>query len=380
MADNSSSEEKTEKPTSQKLRKARSEGRIPRSKDMGLAASLFAAYVMLSCSFPWYVDFIREGFITVHQYAQNINDPSIIGQFLEHNLLIICKFILTLLPMPLAAIVASLVPGGWVFVPNKILPDLNKLNPLTGLGRLFSKDHLIDTGKMSLKALVVLFMIWLSVRNNFDAFMALQEHYFRQGIIDGLSLWRSVMLNFVLLFVFFALVDVPLSKFMFLKELRMTKQEIKEEHKNQEGKPEVKAKIRRLQRQMAMGQIRKVVPKADVVITNPTHYAVALQYDLSRAPAPFVVAKGTEEIALYIRQIAKENSIEIVEFPKLARSVYYTTQINQQIPWQLYRAIAHVLTYVLQMKNWRSGTQDRPSLNRHISIPKEVLKLDAEED
>ena len=129
---------------------------------------------------------------------------------------------------------------------------------------------------------------------------------------------------------------------------------------------------------MAMGQIRKVVPKADVVITNPTHYAVALQYDQSRAAAPFVVAKGTDEIALYIRQVAAESNIEIVEFPKLARSVYYTTRVNQQIPFQLYRAIAHVLTYVLQMKHWRDGSQTRPSLNRHISIPKEVLKLDAE--
>lgn len=186
------------------------------------------------------------------------------------------------------------------------------------------------------------------------------------------------MRNFVILFVFFALIDVPLAKKMFTKGLKMTKQEVKEEYKNQEGKPEVKARIRRLQRQMAMGQIRKVVPKADVVITNPTHYAVALQYDQSRAAAPFVVAKGTDEIALYIRQVAAESNIEVVEFPKLARSVYYTTQVNQQIPFQLYRAIAHVLTYVLQMKHWRDGSQARPSLNRHISIPKEVLKLDAE--
>ena len=165
---------------------------------------------------------------------------------------------------------------------------------------------------------------------------------------------------------------------MFTKGLKLTKQEVKEEYKNQEGKPEVKARIRRLQRQMAMGQIRKVVPKANVVIVNPTHYAVALQYDQARAAAPFVVAKGTDEIALYIRQVAAENNIEVVEFPKLARSVYYTTQVNQQIPFQLYRAIAHVLTYVLQMKHWRDGAQARPSLNRHISIPKEVLKLDAE--
>lgn len=377
MAD-SSSEEKTEKPSAQKLRKARQEGQIPRSKDMGLAASLFAAFMVISSSFPWYEDFVRESFTSVHQYAQNINDTDIIGQFLEHHLLILGKFILTLLPMPVAALFASLVPGGWLFLPKKILPDFSKLSPLKGIGRLFSTDHLVDTGKMTLKAIVLLVMLWISVRNNVAAFLGLQELHFKQAVSDGLALYSSIMRNFVILFVFFALIDVPLAKKMFTKGLKMTKQEVKEEYKNQEGKPEVKARIRRLQRQMAMGQIRKVVPKADVVITNPTHYAVALQYDQSRAAAPFVVAKGTDEIALYIRQVAAESNIEVVEFPKLARSVYYTTQVNQQIPFQLYRAIAHVLTYVLQMKHWRDGSQARPSLNRHISIPKEVLKLDAE--
>ncbi|HEB4876343.1 TPA: flagellar type III secretion system protein FlhB [Kluyvera ascorbata F0526] len=377
MAD-SSSDEKTEKPSAQKLRKAREDGQIPRSKDMGMAASLFAAFMVLSSSFPWYEDFVRESFISVHQYAQNINDPEIIGQFLRHHLLILGKFILTLLPMPVAASVASLVPGGWLFLPKKILPDFSKLSPLKGIGRLFSSDHLVDTGKMTAKAIVLLVMLWISLRNNVMTFLGLQELFFKQAVADGLSLYASVMQNFVILFIFFALIDVPLARKMFIKGLKMTKQEVKEEYKNQEGKPEVKAKIRRLQRQMAMGQIRKVVPKANVVITNPTHYAVALQYDLDRAAAPFVVAKGTDEIALYIRQVAAEHSIEIVEFPKLARSVYYTTQVNQQIPFQLYRAIAHVLTYVLQMKHWRDGSQQRPSLNRHISIPKEVLKLDAE--
>lgn len=371
------SDEKTEKPSAQKQRKARADGQIPRSKDMGLAASFLAAFIVLVNSFPWYRDFVREAFITVHQYGQNINDPDVIGQFLQHNLLILLKFILTLLPMPLAALAASLVPGGWIFQPKKILPDFSKLSPLKGIGRLFSKDHLTDTGKMVIKSLIVLLMLWFSVRNNFSAFLNLQEHYFANAVNEGLSLYRSVMLNFVMLFVLFAILDIPLAKHMFTKGLRMTKQEVKDEYKNQEGNPEIKAKIRRLQRQMALGQIRRVVPKADVVITNPTHYAVALQYDQSRAAAPFVVAKGTDEVALYIREVAKEHKIEIVEFPRLARSVYYTTQINQQIPFQLFRAIAHVLTYVLQLKSWRAGHQDKPDLNRHISIPKEVLNQDA---
>ena len=298
MAD-SSSEEKTEKPSAQKLRKAREEGQLPRSKDMGLAASLFAAFVVISSSFPWYADFVRESFISVHQYAQEINNPEVIGQFLRHHLLILGKFILTLLPMPAAALLSSLVPGGWLFLPKKILPDFSKISPLKGIGRLFSSEHLAETGKMPVKSVVVLVMLWVSLRNNFAAFLGLQALPFKLAMNEGLSLYACVMRNFVILFIFFALIDVPL-------------------------------------------------------------------------------AKGTDEIALYIRQVAAENQVEVVEFPRLARSVYYTTQVNQQIPFQLYRAIAHVLTYVLQMKHWREGAQPRPALNRHISIPKEVLKLDGE--
>ncbi|GKX55769.1 flagellar biosynthesis protein FlhB [Leminorella grimontii] len=379
MADNGS-EEKSEKPSAQKLRKAREEGQVARSKDVSLAAGLFAAYLVLSTSFPWYCDFIREGFITVHQFAQQVGDDAIIGQFLLHNLLVLSKFILTLLPIPLAASAASLVPGGWIVVPKKILPDFGKINPLKGFGKLFSKEHTVETGKMALKAIIVLVMLGLSLRSNFHSFLNLQNHFFYQAVTTGLSLYAGIMLNFIILFAFFALLDAPLAKFMFTRGLKMTKQEVKEEYKNQEGKPEVKAKIRRLQRQMAMGQIRKVVPSADVVIVNPTHFAVALRYDQSRAAAPFVVAKGTDEIALFIRQVAKESGIEVVEFPKLARAVYYTTRINQQIPFQLYRAIAHVLTYTLQLKSWRAGQQDRPHLNQHISIPQEALKQDTEND
>ncbi len=377
MAD-ASQDEKTEKPSAQKRRKARQDGQLPRSKDMGLAASLLAAFIVLVNSFPWYCDFVREGFITVHQYAQQINNPDVLGQFLQHNLLILMKFILTLTPMPLAALAASLVPGGWLFVPKKILPDFGKINPLKGVGRLFSKDHLIETGKMVLKSLVVLALLWFSVRHNFAAFMALQSQHCASAVHHGLSLYASVMQNLVMLFVLFAVLDIPLAKHLFTRGLKMTKQEVKEEYKNQEGNPEIKAKVRRMQRQIAMGQIRRTVPAADVVITNPTHYAVALKYDTARAAAPFVVAKGTDDIALFIREVAKEHKIEIVEFPTLARSVYFTTQLNQQIPHQLFRAIAHVLTYVLQLKSWRAGMQDKPQLNRHISIPKEVLKQDAE--
>ncbi|HAZ76917.1 MAG TPA: flagellar type III secretion system protein FlhB [Enterobacteriaceae bacterium] len=372
--------EKTEKPSAQKRRKARQEGQLPRSKDMGLAASLLAAFIVVSNSFPWYRDFVHEAFLTVRQYGQRIDDPDILGQFLQHNLLILLKFILTLTPIPLAALIASLIPGGWIFSLKKIAPDLSKISPLKGIGRLFSSEQVIEVGKMMIKSGLVLLLLTVSLHRYFPALLDLQARYFIPAVHEGLSLYQDVMLNVVMLFILFAILDVPLAKYMFTKGLKMTKQEVKDEYKKQEGSPEIKARVRRLQRQMALGQIRRVVPKADVVIANPTHFAVALQYDRARAAAPYVVAKGTDEVARYIREVAREHRVEVVEFPKLARAVYYTTQINQQIPYQLFRAIAHVLTYVLQLKSWRAGIQDRPALNRHISIPKEVLKQDAETD
>lgn len=379
MAD-AANEEKTEKPSAQKRRKAREEGQLPRSKDMGLAASLLAAFIVVSNSFHWYRDFVYEAFLTVHQYGERIGDPHILGQFLQHNLLILLKFIVTLTPVPLAALFASLIPGGWILSLKKIAPDLSKISPLKGVARLFSSEQVIDVGKMILKSLLVLLLLAISLQHHFAAFLDLQTRYFAPAVNEGLALYQEVMLNVVMLFILFALLDVPLAKYMFSKGLRMTRQEVKDEYKNQEGSPEIKARVRRLQRQMALGQIRRVVPQADVVIANPTHFAVALQYDRARAAAPFVVAKGTDEVARYIRDVAREHQVEVVEFPKLARAVYYTTQVNQQIPYQLFRAIAHVLTYVLQLHSWRAGTQARPTLNRHIFIPQEVLKQDAETD
>lgn len=150
----------------------------------------------------------------------------------------------------------------------------------------------------------------------------------------------------------------------------MTKQEVKEEYKNNDGNPQIKGRIRQLQRQMAMGQIARTVPTADVIITNPTHYAVALKYDPQRAEAPYIVAKGIDDIALWIREVGANHNIEVVEFPPLARAVYYTTRVNQQIPTQLFRAIAHVLTYVMQLKSARRqrGTKAPPEqANQHSS-------------
>lgn len=375
-----SSSDKSEKPTPGKLRKARKKGDIPRSKDLTMAVGLVASFTTLSAFFPYYRTLISESFLSVGMMAGRLDDNNTISQFLTLNVMIILKFIATLTPIPLACILASLIPGGWIFTPNKLIPDFKKLSPISGVKRIFSSSHYVDVGKMLLKCGIILAVLYVMVHDSLNNLLYLQQLYLLQAITAGFGVFHHVISYFIAVIVVFALLDVPLSKFMFTKKMRMTKQEVKEEYKSNDGNPQVKGRIRQLQRQMAMGQVNATVPTADVIITNPTHYAVALKYDPDKAEAPFIVAKGMDDIALLIREVARTHNIEVVEFPPLARAVYYTTRVNQQIPTQLFRAIAHVLTYVMQVKSWREGKADqKPRLNRQIDIPKEVLKANGEQ-
>ena len=376
----SSSGDKSEKPTSGKLRKAREKGDIPRSKDLTMAVGLVASFFTMATFLPYYRVLIGESFAAGGEMAKDLDNPNILNQFLMLNLWVLLRFIATLTPIPIACIIASLVPGGWIFTPNKLKPDFKKLSPISGVKRMFSASHYTEVGKMMLKCATILAVIYTMVHDEMDSLLHLQRLYLNQAISHGFSIFKHVISYFVAVIVIFALLDVPLSKFMFTKKMRMTKQEVKEEHKNNDGNPQIKGRIRQLQRQMAMGQISRTVPDADVIITNPTHYAVALKYDPLKAEAPYIVAKGMDDVALWIREVAASHKIEVVEFPPLARAVYYTTRVNQQIPAQLFRAIAHVLTYVMQLKSWREGrTEQKPRLNRQIDIPQEVLKANGEQ-
>ena len=376
----SSSGDKSEKPTPGKLRKAREKGDLPRSKDLTMAAGLLASFLTLAAFLPYYQQLIRESFAAVGEMAGRLDDPTALNQFMLLNVWVVLRFIATLIPIPLCCIVASLVPGGWIFTPTKLKPDFKKLSPISGIKRMFSASHYTEVGKMLLKCGIILTVLYMMVHDSMHALLHLQQLYLRQAIGQGFAIFRHVFSYFIAVIVIFALLDVPLSKFMFTKKMRMTKQEVKEEYKNNDGNPQIKGRIRQLQRQMAMGQIARTVPTADVIITNPTHYAVALKYDPQRAEAPYIVAKGIDDVALWIREVGANHNIEVVEFPPLARAVYYTTRVNQQIPTQLFRAIAHVLTYVMQLKSWREGNvEQKPRLNRQINIPQEVLKANGEQ-
>lgn len=369
--------DKSEKPTQGKLRKARQKGDVPRSKDVTMAAGLVTSLIILMLFLPYYRQLVQDSFDSVGAMADKLDDSAALETFLIHHVWLLLKFILTLVPVPLVCIISTLIPGRWVFTPDKLLPDFKKINPLSGFKRLFSSSHYVDVLKMLAKCTLMMVMLWSLVQDNLPALLRLQFLWLVQGIDDGLTILRQVFSWLLGIIVMFALIDVPLSIFMYLKKMRMTKQEVRDEYKNNDGNPQIKGRIRQLQRQMAQGQLNKVVPTADVIITNPTHFAVALKYAPEKAQAPYVIAKGMDDVALYIREVAISHQVEVVPFPALARAVYHSTRVNQQIPTQLFRAIAHVLTYVMQIKSWRSGQSAmKPQLNRHMDIPKEVLKTD----
>ena len=372
MAENSS-QEKTEEASGQKLAKAKSEGQVSRSKDLSTTLALLASLLVLKYSVDLLFTGISESFAKsfVDFHRNPVTQEELLG-FMGQNIWLIAKVLMPLLLVTLVVFVLSTLSGGLMFASKNFFPKFSKLNPITGLGRMFGAQNWVELLKSLLKISLLLLVAWFQISTALPEFLQLQRTNITTAIAKAFDISFAIMIQMMLVFVLFSLIDIPLQKFFFLKKMRMTKQERKEEHKNSEGRPEVKSRIRSLQRQMLQRQITKVIGDADVVITNPTHYAVALKYDLKRAEAPFVVAKGVDEMALYIRKLAEKHQLEVVEVPPLARAIYATTQINQQIPTPLYTAVAQVLTYILQLKAYRQGRRKKPRLADNLPIPESL--------
>jgi len=373
MSEQHSSQEKTEEASQQKLKKSRDDGQVARSKDLSTTISLLVTLFVLKFSVVLFYqglqDSFRLSYLDFRHSEVGLDDLSLI---LGHNLLIFIKLLAPLLLTPLLVVVLSLVPGGWVFAAKNFQPKFSKLNPISGLARMFSAQSWSELLKSLLKILMLLAVAYLLIVDAMPKLFALQRTDVFTAIGSALSLTFDMTLTLLLVFVLFSFIDIPLQRFFFLKKMRMTKQERKEEHKNQEGRPEVKARIKQLQRQMLQRQINRVIKQADVVIVNPQHFAVALKYDPKKAQAPYVLAKGLDETALYIRKMAQAHELEVLELPPLARAIYFSTQVNQQIPAPLYTAVAHVLTYILQLKAYRQGRRSKPKLASDFHIPESM--------
>lgn len=355
-------EDKSEKATPHKLRKVREKGHVARSRDWATAVSIFVCLQLLVLLMPWFLEQFRLLF--AQSFAPALARPGELEniwsvQFATAMKLIL-KMAVLLFAVPVIVALASLYPGGWVMSAAPLAPKLERINPLKYFQRIFSMKHVIHTVTSALKAVALLAVLYYMARSNVGEFLRIQSLSLNEALIVGADLMLEGVMALCAVFIVFAIIDLPVQSIVFLREQRMSKREVKEEHKTNEGRPEVRQRIRQLQAQIARHGLRKAVPTADVVIVNPQHYAVALKYDEKRAEAPFVVAKGVDEMALYIRHLAKLHDVEVVSAPPLARAIYNTSQVNQQIPAALYQAVARVLSYVLQIKAFRNGARPSP--------------------
>jgi len=379
VADNSTGGDKTEQPSAQKLKKARDQGQVVRSRDLATAVGILASLKLFSLMAPGYLEDLRHLFRLVFVPLGAAGDlENSMSVVFRAALMLLVQMVLPLAVVPLAIIAAGAIPGGFIASSKNLEPKFSRFSPITNLGNLFTQKHWVGFFTSFAKAVMLCVVLWMVTRAAMKGYVELQRMPLVDALAAGSAMALDGLMAMVAVFVVFALIDVPVQQFLFTRNQRMSKQEIKEEHKGNEGRPEVKQRIRQLQQQLARRSVRSTVPTADVVIVNPEHYAVALKYDTARAEAPYVVAKGVDEMALYIRRVARENNVETLSLPPLARAIYNTSQVQQQIPAQLYQAVSQVLNYVLQLNAFRTGRRQAPPRFPHeMDVPSHLSEKQA---
>jgi flagellar biosynthetic protein FlhB len=352
MAESEMGGERTEEPSQRRLQEARERGQIPRSRELTNFASMIggsAALVAIGGTAASQLAQMMRRSLSVDYRALRTTDSmsASLGDAATSALTAILPVFGALVVMVLLASVAI---GGWTFTTQALAPDFSRLSPLSGLKRLFGLRGVSELAKALLKCLVVSAVCAGIVSWIFGDVLALARMAPRAAVMRGAGLlsWAFVWLCASLALV--AVVDVPLQIFQFKRQLRMTRQELRDESKELDGRPETKQRIRQMQQTLARRRMMHKVPTADVVIVNPTHFAVALKYDPKKMRAPMVLAKGVDLVAQNIRRIAEENRVPVFEAPKLARALYRSTDLNKEIPNGLYVAVAQVLSYIFRIR------------------------------
>jgi flagellar biosynthesis protein FlhB len=357
-----------------KIRKAREDGQVARSRDLAHLAIIGGGGAVLVAFAPALAGWMQKILsIGLRFDAKLLMQPDLLQSRLSElafgGLLVLVVIGAVAVALALASGIAS---GGWNFTLKPLAPKFDKLNPLTGIGRMFSGDHLSQVGKACLLAVLLgvigAFYLKSHLAEFHDALAlplpkALQHT--TQALLGGLVL-------LVIALVVFAAIDVPLQRFMLLKRLKMSHQEMKQEYKDAEGNVEVKAKVKARMREMAKKRMLAAVPGADLVVMNPTHYAVALKYEDGKMGAPRVVAKGADLLAMKIRDIARENKVPVLQSPALARALYAHTEVDQEVPQRLFAAVAQVLAYVYQLRAALAGRGPWPKDLAAVAVPADL--------
>ncbi len=374
--------EKTESATPRRLDKAREEGQVARSRELAsfalLSAGFFGAWGLSGSIATHLQDMLRGAFTFNHAMLLDTNRMLIGAGNAGHEGLMAVLPILALTGV--AALVAPMAMGGWLLSPKVFQFKPERLDPIAGIGRIFSLNGLIQLGMSIAKVLVVAVIGVTAVMHRKAEILALAAEPLREALGHGLKLVGACTATTVAGMFVIAALDVPYQLWQYHKKLRMTKEEVKREHRENEGDPHVKGKIRQQQRAAARRRMMAAVPKADVIVTNPTHYAVALQYADDAMRAPKVVAKGVNLVAARIREIAAEHNIAMLEAPPLARALYHNVELNREIPGSLYNAVAEVLAWVYQLRRFRAEGGDAPTTPTDLDVPAELDKRHIDAD
>jgi flagellar biosynthetic protein FlhB len=348
--------DKSEKPTGKRIRDTRRQGKVARSRELSIAATCLGGSYAIYYSAGMICQHLNaimlelwgRGFSVIHEGGLN---QTLLLQVARHFFVMIAPVALVIIVLALATDIIQI--GGFLVAWESLTPKLSNLSPMRGLKNLFSPRALVELAKSLFKMFIILYIVYLVIRDEQHQFLPLTQTSVADTIAVFGDLALKILVRSGLAMLILSIADYGYQRWQYTKDIMMTKQEVKEEHKQSEGNPQIKARIRSLQRSLARRRMMAKVPKATVVITNPTHYAVALQYN-KRMEAPIVLAKGQNLIAQRIIQTARKNGVPVVSNPPLARALYKQVQLDEQIPLTLYRAVAKVLAFVYQQREARN--------------------------
>lgn len=380
MAEEDSDLERTEPASSRRLEEARNKGNVPRSRELNTFAIIITGAVVLLILGSRFTDGMRA--LMQHWFTFSyvtLRDPMLMWRgFMESTI----AALILMFPLALALVIAALAApasiGGWMFSVEVIQADFGRVNPLKGIARIISWTGIVEMVKAVMKTVLIGSIAFWMIWNRKDEILTLIAEPISGGIPHFLHMlaWSFIWLSSTMLLI--VLMDVPFQLWEYHRKLRMTKEEVRKEMRESEGDPHIKGRIRSLQREAARKRMMAEVPKADVIVTNPTHYAVALMYQTGIMTAPKVVAKGSYLLAQRIREIGEEHGVPIMEAPPLARALYKHAELDREIPTALFAAVAEVLAYIYQLRSYNSGEGVEPQKPTDLPVPKE-LDFDPEE-
>ncbi len=369
--------EKTEPASPRRLEQARDDGDVPRSRELATCTILVASGASL-----WFMgdSLIRQlDRLLVSSLTFERERAFDFNLLWEHITFSLAELAVAFAPMAVllmvVALASPLLIGGWIFSAKALEPKFNRMNPLSGIGNMVSSRAAVELGKAVVKALVIGTIAWMVAMSQLDDVLTLGVESVQDGIGHVGHLLLTSFIAIASGLVLIAAIDAPYQMWHYANKLKMTREQVRQESKESDGNPEIKAKIRAQQREIARRRMMAEVPNADIVVTNPTHYAVALKYTEGKMRAPKVIAKGADEVAARIRELAQENKVPLLEAPPLARALYRHTELGDEIPEALYTVVAEVLAYVFQLRAYSKHGGTRPEAPRELDVPPQLDPL-----